>query len=136
MDIFSIIVICVFVVCLLWVILSIPFFLEEEHFCKTHNIISAVCGALFFVSVFIGIGITTEEERIYVAEYIAQKQTIELSLENENLTGMEKIQLVSTATELNGKFAKKKAKFNRWYFVVYDKTIYDGIELIDLKGVE
>ena len=83
---------------------------------------------------FIGIGIVTENEKVYVQKYLAQKQTIEMSLESEELTGLERVQLVTKATELNGEFAEKKARFNLWHFVVYDNTIYDGVELIDLKG--
>ena len=96
-------------------------------------IVGCIVGFLCWVgATFVGIGINTNSEKIYVKKYLAQKHTIEQSLKNENLTGLERIQLVNKATELNGEFAEKKAHFELWYFVVYDNTIYDGVELINL----
>lgn len=82
-------------------------------------------------SVYVG----TEKERLYVVEYCAQKEVIEASLENENLTGIERIQLVQQAAELNGEFARKKETYSKWYFIVWGhKDLYDGIEPINLGG--
>ena len=92
------------------------------------------CIVIWTGSLFIGIGINTNAERVYIKKYLAQKQTIEQSLKNENLTGLERVQLVIQATELNGEFAERKARFDLWYFVVYDNTIYDNVELINLQG--
>ena len=58
-----------------------------------------------------------------------------MSLENEELSGLERIELVKQATELNGELAERKARVQLWHFVVYDNTIYDNVELIKLtKG--
>lgn len=87
----------------------------------------------FTLTCCITITITTEEENIYVAQYVAQKQTIEQSLRNENLTGLERVELVQKATELNGELAKRKARYSKWYYVVWgEKNLYDDIELINL----
>ena len=75
-----------------------------------------------------------EADRIFVQEYLAQKYTIEMSLDNEDLSGLEKIELVKLATELNGELAREKAQFDIWYCVHYDYTIFDDVELIDLGG--
>lgn len=86
--------------------------------------------------VFGGIGIDTEDEQYFVADYEAQKATIEQSLESDQLTGFERIELVNKATELNGKLAGRKYYFNLWHNVHYDNSIYDNVEPIDLGGTE
>lgn len=95
------------------------------------SLIIAICAWIGFI--FIGIGTYTEEERIFIARFEAQKQTIEMSLENENLSGLEKIELVKKATELNGELAERKSRFNMWHYVSYDNSMYDNIEPISLE---
>ena len=136
MNIFGVIA-CCFAVCLFIALIYIIIFgmiLENDSslFWKLSAIAFLVVWA---GAVFIGIGINTQEEKVYVQKYLAQKQTIEMSLENEELTGLERIELVKQATELNGEIAERKAKFQLWHFVVYDNTIYDNVDLIKLtKG--
>lgn len=79
---------------------------------------------------FVGIGICQRDEYEFVAEYEAQKATIEQSLECEELTGFERFELVKQATELNRELAERKTKFNYWDHVYFDNTIYDGVEPI------
>ena len=140
MNIFGIIGIAFFISFLIWVFVGVVPVVTDgyggdedkqyKHFC-----VVTIFSIIFWVAgIFIGIGINTEDERVYVAKYLAQKQTIEMSLASEKLTGLERVQLVTKATEINGEFAEKKAKFELWHFVVYDNKIYDGVELIDLKG--
>lgn len=98
-------------------------------------VVSAVIVVVLTVAfVFMGIGIDTEGERVYVAQYEAQKATIEESLKSDVLTGLERIELVKVATELNGEMARRKANFGRWDHVYYDNSIYDGVTPIDLSG--
>jgi hypothetical protein len=84
-------------------------------------------------STFIGIGIDTNEERLFIAQYEAQKEVIESSLESDVLTGFERVELVKQASELNGELAKRKAKYEIWYYVTYDEGLYDNVEPIELK---
>ena len=97
-------------------------------------LIVAICAWIGFT--FVGIGIYTEEERIFIAGFEAQKQTIEMSLDNENLSGLEKIELVKKATELNGELAERKSRFNMWHYVSYDNSMYDNIAPISLEKGE
>lgn len=142
MSIFGIIGITFFISLLIWVFVGgAPIMADcydgDEDKQKKHLFVVTIFSIIFWVAgIFIGIGINTENARVYVAKYLAQKQTIEMSLANEELTVLERVQLVTKATEINGEFARKKAKFELWHFVVYDNTIYDGVELIDLKGGE
>lgn len=113
------------VVILIWVMLDVD---DNSHFIATF----IIAGVAFIGSVFIGIGLNTREERIWVQKYLIEKETIEKSLDNDKLTGYERVQLVNKATELNGELAEKKTRFGLWDFVVYDNTIYDNVEFIKL----
>ena len=86
--------------------------------------------------IFIGIQINTNSEKAYLQKYLIQKETIEMSLENDNLSGFERVELVKQATELNGKLAEKKAYIKYWYSGVNDNTIYDNVEFINLNKGE
>lgn len=140
MSIFGIIGIAFFISLLIWFFVGVvPIIIDgydgDEDKQDKHLFVVTIFSIIFLVAgIFIGIGINTENEKVYVQKYLAQKQTIEMSLASEELTGLERVQLVTKATELNGEFAEKKARFNLWHFVVYDNTIYDGVELIDLNG--
>ena len=136
MNIFGVIA-CCFAVCLFVALIYILIFgVSLENDSSLFWKLSAIAFLVVWAgAVFIGIGINTQEEKVYVQKYLAQKQTIEMSLENEELTGLERIELVKQATELNGKIAERKARFQLWHFVVYDNTIYDNVELVKLtKG--
>ncbi len=135
MSIFLIIFLC-FIICgLLWVILMFPQIMDGfyDSAIKT-KVVSSICILLFIGSPFVGVGIYTQNEKVYVQKYLAQKHTIEMSLASEELTGLERVQLVTKATELNGELAERKARFNLWHYVSYDNTIYKNIEFIDLGG--
>ena len=91
---------------------------------------------VWIVSIFVGIGINTNNEIVYAAKYEAQKDTIEQSLASDILTGLERIELVNKATELNGELAERRAKHGLWYYVYYDNSIYDNVEYIKLVSGE
>lgn len=90
-----------------------------------------VAAVVFIAGIFIGIGINNDEETLFVANYEAQKTTIEQSLRSDYLTGFERLELVKQASELNGELAKKKEKYKLWHYVLYDKDLFDNIEPID-----
>ena len=116
------------------IVLLIFFAIEPEGVLIPTITVVSVGLIMWLGGVFIGIGLTTRDEKVYVKQYLAQKYTIEESLKNDSLTGLERIQLVNKATELNGELAGKKARFEMWDFVTYDNTIYDNVELIVLQG--
>lgn len=133
MNIFAISFISLIITLIVGIILVIILYIGAELESDKVFLYSAFSLFVVFIGVIlIGIGFTTNNEKVYVEKYVVQKQTIETSLTNEQLTGLERVQLVSKATELNGEFAERKATFNLWYFVVFDNTIYDNIEFIKL----
>jgi apolipoprotein N-acyltransferase len=98
-------------------------------------IIPMIVGFILTIAfTFLGIGINTEEAMEYRANFDAQKDIIEQSLELDELSGLERIDLVTKAAELNGEMAAKMVSAERWHVVFYDDTIYDDVELIKLDG--
>ena len=133
MSIFWIIVICLVAVGILTLLALVPYF--EDDFGDTYAlVVLCVSGVMFIGSIFAGIGISDESDKVYVQGYLAQKYTIEKSLDNADLSGLERLELVKRAAVLNGEMAMRKAEYYLWHHVHYDNTIYDGVELIDLGG--
>lgn len=123
------------VFCAIW---GICIFIHENH-CSynaslwwvwTIPLILAIC---FWVgAIFIGMDINDNSHKAYAQKYLIQKATIEMSLENDKLSGFERIELVKQAVELNGELAERKRAIKHWNSGVLDKTIYDNIEFIKL----
>ena len=133
MSIFGIIAICLLISVFVWVCAMIPDIMDDIYSVGARIGVGIGALLIFVGSVFVGIGINTENEKVFVKKYLAQKETIEISLEVEELSGFERLELVRQATELNGEVAERKAQFELWHFVVYDNTIYDNVELINLN---
>lgn len=86
--------------------------------------------AVFIDGLFVGVGLNTEEAQVWSAKYEAQKTTIEQSLDSEVLSGLERIELVKQASELNGELAERQATAELWHVVYYDENVYAGLEPI------
>ena len=136
MSIWGIIGIGFAIALVLWLVAMLVTFLienDDADYTVARLVISIMAIAIWIGAVFIGIGIYTEEERIFIAKFEAQKQTIEMSLDSENLSGLERIELVKQASELNGEMAERKAKLQVWHYVTYNNSMYDNIEPISLE---
>lgn len=135
MSILGIIALGVLIAALVDLILSIPFFVVEvlnDHPGWIATIMIGVFLIIVVVTSLIGIGVTTENERIFIAKYEMQKETVERSLASDAITPMERIELVNKVIELNGELAERKAFCDRWHVVLYDNHIYDNVEFINL----
>lgn len=97
------------------------------------SLISSLTLISFAASTFIGIGLTTDAEKVYVDKYLAQKSTVEQSLASKTLSGTERVAIVNKAIDINGELAERMSRFERWYFVCYEDDIYDGIEFIEFE---
>ena len=129
MSIIVIIVLSVLVGALVGLISSVKFWVNEDF---KPAIITLVIVALAIAvgGTLLGIGLTTEDERVFVAQYESQKTTIETSINSDILTGAERVALVTKAAELNGELATRKTLYDRWHHVTFDSTIYDDVEFI------
>ena len=90
--------------------------------------------ALFVSSLCVGHYIEVESSHKYIASYSIKKETIETSINSDNLSDIEKIELVKIATELNGELAEKQYKCGKWYsFGLLPKEL-KGLKSIDITG--
>ena len=81
-----------------------------------------------------GIGAFMEKEDLKkdIASYQASKYTIEQSLNNEQLSGLERIELVKLANEKNQWLERTKYKVKQWYSFYLDKELVLSLEMIEL----
>lgn len=100
-------------------------------------LLNAVISVVILISsVFIGIGINTTNERVYVSKYKVQKETIEASINSYVLGDLEKNKLVNKAIDINGEFAERKFRYSLWHHVHYDNHIYDNVDFIQFNKEE
>lgn len=90
------------------------------------------------IGTYVGIsyGFSKQYQRDLIG-YEAEKMTIEQSLANESLTGLEKFELVQQASELNKWLAQQKFDYERWAYFDIDKTVkkaYKDAEYIVLNN--
>lgn len=107
-----------------------------DNFSTGHKIAMCFIGiGITVICTFIGIGINTRSAKAYVAEFEARKAIIESSLENENLGGLERVELVDSAATLNGELAKRQSLARSWDYVYYESDIYENVEYISFDNV-
>lgn len=135
MSIFGIISLAFLAASLIWAVAMIMVSATSTRWDNLPEIITTVvCIVLWIAFIFAGVGINTEDHKLWLAEYEAQKYTIEASIDSETLSGLERIELVSKAAELNGDLAYRKEAIKLWHHVIYgDKSIYDDVEMIQIK---
>lgn len=134
MSIFGIIGLSFLITLLLVAIFMLIVTITEPDFSSTAIAITVgIFCALFVVFVFVGVMINTEQELLYIAEYETQKVTIEQSLESTSLSDLARTDLVKKAADLNGELAARKAKYDRWHYVMFGKDVYDNVEFISFN---
>lgn len=108
---------------------------EWDYDCDRKYLIAMtiIVAVVFVACIFIFIGTNTEDAKIWSANFEAQKITIEQSLESDVLSGLERIELVNKAAELNGELAERQAKADLWHVVYYADDVYEGLEPIGMK---
>lgn len=131
MNIFGIIGLSSLIGLLAFAVSGLIFVAIENEYCLYIGGIISIC--VLIAAVFIGIGLTTHGDMVYVEKYTIEKETLESSIHSELLSGAERVSLVNKAIELNGELAERKANFSKWYYVTYDKSIYDDVEFIKFK---
>ncbi|MGN0961033.1 MAG: hypothetical protein ACI4PF_02395 [Christensenellales bacterium] len=84
---------------------------------------------------YIGAFLDREQLNKEIASYQASKYTIEISLENDDLTGLERVELVKQASEKNEWLARKQYEVQQWYRFYLNKNAVLELKPIDLtKG--
>lgn len=118
-----------------------PIYNYFDYFINNHIVISVlVLAAILIVIVIISFfGFSYHFSMCDEAEiesYNIQKQTIEQAIHNANLGGLERIELVNNAKELNAWLAEQKVKINKWSnFDIKQniKDLYSNAEYISLE---
>lgn len=72
-----------------------------------------------------------EKTSQYAEQYLATKTTIESSVQNEKLSGFERVELVKQASEENAELARIQYKCKQWYGFDIDKRVLE-LEPIEL----
>jgi hypothetical protein len=135
MSIFGIMIIALLIAMLIGVIVWGGLYLSDvwdDRFGLSLTIVIVTTVVILVAGTLLGIGLETEGQRVFVAKYEIQKETVERSLASGALTPMERIELVNKVVDLNGELAERKASCSRWHVVLYDKHIFDNVEFINL----
>lgn len=119
---------------LVYLILEVTYEYKWER--KTFRTIKNICVIIYFVSwcliTSIGIGSEKINNDTWTQQYIYQKQLIEDSLNNEKLSGLERVELLKQANELNVELIDKQFKCVKWYNFTMDDTVLE-LELVSLN---
>lgn len=95
-----------------------------------------VCSLVFISSGIIGAKIGAYEDRkayeSFIEKYKVQKATIENSLDNDKLSGAERVALVQSASSDNSYLAEAKVKYSKWYYWYLDYSKIKNLEYINL----
>ena len=103
---------------------------------KIFKTIRYICVIICFVSWCLITSVLIDLEKTnngsWTQQYISQKQLIEDSLKNEKLSGLERVELVKQANELNAELIDKQIKCVKWYNFTMDDTVLE-LELVSLN---
>ena len=111
-------------------ILDVRYDIERETEKKIWRIVKGIVVVLMVLVAVLIIYISRQETAQYIHKYTAEKQMIESSLANDNLTGFERAELVKLAAEKNGALAGYQYKASQWYgFDIVD-------EILELKPID
>lgn len=94
---------------------------------KSENIVLIV-GIIACLIMLIGIPVTCVNYDIHcykswTNEYKIQKETIESSLKSEKIGGLERVELVKMAQELNKELVENQYRCQQWYGFTGDKEV-------------
>lgn len=95
-------------------------------FVEDHEKLFIRIGCVAFILTVMGsLYIRVEISRQWAVGYLAQKATIESSLQSDLLSGYERVALVQQATECNQELAERQYKASQWYGFDECKDILD-----------
>lgn len=95
--------------------------LVEDH----EKLFIGISCVAFILTVMGSLYIRVEMSRQWAVGYLAQKATIESSLQSDLLSGYERVALVQQATECNRELAERQYNASRWYGFDECKDVLD-----------
>ena len=116
--------------------LFIGFLYDCEQWEKSHKgIIIGIIVALCIIAIggLSGINLDQIDYEKKINTYITTKQTIENAMENKELSGLEKIELVKQINEQNQKLEELKVDMKQWYNFYLDASKVNKLQPIEIK---
>ena len=104
---------------------------EESHKGMIMGIIVALC--VIICCSLLGLNLDQIDYEKKVNTYITTKQTIENAMQNKELTGLEKIELVKQINEQNQKLEELKIDVKQWYSFYLDESKVNELQPIEIK---
>lgn len=126
---------------LIGLLISLPIFaivcvlIYENTYNEIISLGCAIIISLLFILIGEKIGIyldQTEYEK-QINTYIITKQTIEDTIQNKNISDLEKIELLKQVNEQNQKLEELKVEVRQWYNFYLDESKIENLEPIKLK---
>ncbi len=105
--------------------------LDESKIACITIIITLIMSML--IGADIGIYLDRIDYEKQINTYIVIKQTIKDAMQNENISNLEKIELLKQVNEQNQKLEELKVEVKQWYSFYLDKTKIENLEPIKLK---
>lgn len=98
-------------------------------------VVAALITILFFAVGYISItSIVNVENQQFCASFEAKKTTYELSIKDENITGLERLQITQNIMELNGDLASEQVNVTQWYnFNISEENRNKTLSLMPIK---
>lgn len=86
-----------------------------------------ICIAVSICGGFIGIGSDVAEVESFINQYEATHMLYEASIEDERLSGLERLEIVQMANRTNMSIADRKAKIDKWWNFAIPEELKDKI---------
>lgn len=87
-----------------------------------------------FVGAKIGIAIDKSYYETKIEQFKMSKQTIETSIINDKLSGLERVELVQLAVEENKWLAEIKVDVTKWWYFHLDESLLEDLQPINFEG--
>ena len=102
--------------------------IHDECFRRKSKNVALITGIIACVIVLIGIPVACvnydmHHYKSWTNEYKIQKETIESSLKSEKIGGLERVELVKMAQELNKELVENQYRCQQWYGFTGDKEV-------------
>lgn len=89
---------------------------------------------LIIIGAFIGIQVDRVEYNKKIANWNNTKNTLELSIKDENISDIAKIDLVNKAIKYNMQLTELKEDVKQWWYFYLDDSKVKNLKLINITG--
>lgn len=113
---FASIVVLIMVLILIAIVILEIFGEELKHKIKPNKLkLLLIVMVMLLLSILITIQVSINASRSWIKQYEISKETIETSVDNEKLSGFERVELVKLANDINRDLVAYQYKCSKWY---------------------